>query len=372
MVNLRRLARGVAILAVALAAGHLVQTITSEQQSIATKADLPTQIVQVSAGPEAVLQPPTLASPAPAAAPPLAEAAPVVVDSADLALPPTAPVALLAAVTPDVTLPEPALPLAPVLLPAEPPAPAAAAIVPALPVPALPVPALPAPEVPLALAEACPVNLDLIPEAQAMVGITLVAPCHMNERVVLRHAGLAVTARTNATGSLFVTLPAMQVQADVSVLFADQTTVAAEIAMPELATVRRFGVQWMAEDAFQLQALENGAAYGSPHHMSAANPGAGVTPASGAMSVLGDAGVDRPMLAQIYTYPADPKGRVEVIVEAQVTEATCNRDLLGETITSVGGKATVTDLTVATPTCDAVGDILVLKNLAPDLKIAVN
>jgi len=367
MVNLRRLARGVAILAVALAAGHLVQTITSEQQSIATKADLPTQIVQVSAGPEAVLQPPTLASPAPAAAPPLAEAAPVVVDSADLALPPTAPVALLAAVTPDVTLPEPALPLAPVLLPAEPPAPAAAAIA-----PALPVPALPAPEVPLALAEACPVNLDLIPEAQAMVGITLVAPCHMNERVVLRHAGLAVTARTNATGSLFVTLPAMQVQADVSVLFADQTTVAAEIAVPELATVRRFGVQWMAEDAFQLQALENGAAYGSPHHMSAANPGAGVTPASGAMSVLGDAGVDRPMLAQIYTYPADPKGRVEVIVEAQVTEATCNRDLLGETITSVGGKATVTDLTVATPTCDAVGDILVLKNLAPDLKIAVN
>ena len=53
-----------------------------------------------------------------------------------------------------------------------------------------------------------------------------------------------------------------------------------------------------------------------------------------------------------------------------MTESTCGRELLGETLSSVAGKVQVTDLTVAMPECDAVGDYLVLKNLVPDLNIA--
>ncbi len=58
------------------------------------------------------------------------------------------------------------------------------------------------------------------------------------------------------------------------------------------------------------------------------------------------------------------------MVEAAVTDLTCGRELLGETLTSVGGAVMVNDLTVAMPDCDATGDILVLKNLVPDMKIA--
>lgn len=384
MLMIRRLARGIAVLAVALAAGHLVQTMTAEQQAAMNADTRPKQVEQVSAGAEAVAPQPLVlpdasAAPTPAAptqttaaaipaAPLPVPAEPVpVLPEVMATTPPAAPVladtasTVLAAATPEVTPAPPSAPVAPVLLPTDVPDTAAAVPAPTAPVDPAPV-----------VADACAATLDLIPEAEAMIGLSLVAPCNTDERVVLRHAGLAITGRTTATGSLFLSIPALQGDAEVSVLFADQSTVTAEIQMPELAGLRRFGVQWMADDAFQLQALEKGAGYGTPGHISAANPRLAVTAATGALSLLGDAAVDRPMLAQIYTYPTDSTVPVDVIVEAEVTETTCNRDLIGETITSVGGEAFITELTVATPACDAVGDILLLKNLVPDLKIAAN
>lgn len=323
----RRLARGVAVLSVALAAGHLVQTM-NKNKAIAAQEPLPSQIEQVAAGPESVVPPVPVALPAPAApavkTAALTDVAPVLSPSAK----------------------QLSIPIAPKVAPATP-----------------------------AATASCAISFELIAEPQAQLGLTLVAPCHSSERVVLRHAGLAVTAKTSATGSLFVSLPALVADAEVSVLFADKTMTQASLQMPEVASLRRFGVQWMADDAFQINALENGASYGAPGHISAADPG---TPADGApvvggyLNILGDSMVDTPMLAEIYTYPADPAAKVDMIVEATVTPTTCARELLGETIASFGGEVYITDLTLATPDCDAVGDILVLKNLVPDLTIAAN
>ena len=72
--------------------------------------------------------------------------------------------------------------------------------------------------------EDCPVHLDLVPQDGAMLGVTLVAPCHADERVTLSHAGLMVTARTTATGSLFTSLPALDMAGMVTVTFADKTS----------------------------------------------------------------------------------------------------------------------------------------------------
>ncbi|MES2665673.1 MAG: hypothetical protein V4712_06200 [Pseudomonadota bacterium] len=317
----RRLARGVAVLAVALAAGHLVQTMNKEKALAAAAEPQPEQIEQVAAGANTL-------TPAP-----------------DAAL-------RTAALTDEL----PAAPLAQDPLPA----------------PVAPKPA--APPAPSATAD-CTISFELVAEPLAQLGLTLNAPCNRNERVVLRHAGLAVTAKTSATGSLFALIPALIADAEVSVLFADKTITQASLQMPEVASLRRFGVQWMADDAFQVNALENGAGYGAPGHVSAADPG---TPADGApvlggyLNILGDSTVDMPMLAEIYTYPADAKTKVDMVVEAAVTPTTCGRELLGETIASFSGEVYITDLTLATPDCDAVGDILVLKNLVPDLKIAAN
>lgn len=358
----RRAARGVAVLAVALAAGHLVQTMgetpAPKPAASAGLAQKPVKVETVAAGPQAA---PPAAQPMAEASPPL-PAAPLAAQVVPEAPAPSAPEAVADA---------PAAPATPVPVAAESPEPEAA------PSPAAPLEtAAIAPKADAVVedpAKACDATLDLMTEPNAMIGITLLAPCHPNQRVVLRQGGLAVTGQTTSTGALFTALPAFETEATVEVAFADGTTAEGSISVPDLATLRRFGVQWQADDAFQVHAFEGGATYGEPGHVSAADPhrpAAGLQATGGFLSLLGDAGSENPLLAEVYTFPADPAAKPEVVVEAAVTDKTCGRELLAETLTSTGGSVFVTDLTLAMPECDAVGDYLVLKNLFLDLNMA--
>lgn len=220
----------------------------------------------------------------------------------------------------------------------------------------------------------CPVTLEVIASAQATLDLTLIAPCRTSERVVLHHGGLTVTAMTSLSGTLFTSLPGMEPEGEVYIYFNDGLEATAAESLPDLPLYRRFAVQWLADDSFQLHAYENGAAFGEDGHVSAANPQRrlpNVPVDGGYLSLLGDSTAPRPMLAEVYTFPLDPAEPVELSIEAAVTEATCDRELLGEVLFSEGGTLTKTDLTMATPTCDAIGDVLVLNNPLPDLKLAV-
>ena len=227
-------------------------------------------------------------------------------------------------------------------------------------------------DAPLAVADLdCTPVLRLAPAAGAMIDVGLSSPCHPSERIVLRHAGLAVTYRTNSVGALTARLPALTDQAVVSVLFAGGTVIEAELALPEAGQVRRFGVQWLGPLAFGINAFENGAGYGEAGHVSAADAG---RPAAGSrdqgfLTLLGDETVDQPMLAEVYTYP-DGSRDVPVVVEAAITAQTCGQDLLGETLNVAGGTVALSDLSVTMPGCDAAGDFLLLKNLVPDMTLA--
>lgn len=218
---------------------------------------------------------------------------------------------------------------------------------------------------------ACDLSLDLLADSNAMIGITVIAPCRPNQRVMVKHGGLAVTGKTSASGTMFMNLPAMEVQARIELSFPDGEKLGSTVEMPEVAAMQRFAVQWLERDAFQLQAFENGADYGQAGHVSAVKPqtpAPGLASQGGFVTLLGDENVDLPMLAEVYTFPA--KGAAEVLVEAAVTPETCGRELLGETVSAVGGKVAVSELTLAMPECEATGDILVLKNLVPEMKLA--
>lgn len=251
---------------------------------------------------------------------------------------------------------EPALPLLPVAATAEP-----------LPEPTpqqqVQVDPEPAPE--------CPVHLDLVPQDGAMIGVTLVAPCHAEERITLSHGGLAITGRTSATGSLFTALPAMEIGGEVAVGFADGTDQTAAMPMPELADIRRIAVQWMGDDRFALNVFKNGADYGQAGHLTAQPMSMldGLMEPGSAVIGLGDATVTLPLLAEVYTLPADAIP-VDLTVESEVTEKTCARELLGEMLDSRNGVVTVQELTLAMPECDALGDFIVLNNPLPDLTLA--
>lgn len=80
------------------------------------------------------------------------------------------------------------------------------------------------------MAKDCPVSLDLRAEPSAMIAVSIVAACHANERLVLRHAGLAVTGKTSGIGSLTTLLPAFEANAIVSIRFADGEMVEAKLA----------------------------------------------------------------------------------------------------------------------------------------------
>ncbi len=218
----------------------------------------------------------------------------------------------------------------------------------------------------------CAPRLTLAATAGAMIDLRLTATCRANERVVVRHSGLAVTYRTNSVGALSASLPAMTSDVSVSVLFAGGETVQAALVLPEADNHRRFGVQWLGAPSFAVNAFENGADYGMPGHVSAADPhqpGDSLLPLRGFLTVLGDDQVDMPMLAEVFTFPAG-SADVPVLVEVAVTDASCGHEILGETLNVVGGVMRVADLSVTMPGCDATGDYLVLKNLVPDLKLA--
>ena len=351
----------------ALGVGHLVQNNAS---GTAAAPAVPTQIEQVSARPETAQAPAVTVAEAPAAVAPVPEAAPVVAAAPEVPVP--SPV-ILADLSPSLlpSRPAPAViasdplegPVDPMILtaPAEAPAPVIA--------PATTAPAAPAP----VIADACTPTLRLAAAPQAMIGVSLVAPCAPDSRVVIGHEGLSITGKTNAQGSLFLSVPALAVDADITARLPEGAEVSESVRVPAMATLRRIGVQWHDADAFQLHAFENGAGYGEPGHVSAAKPQTpttGLAGTAGFMTVLGDPAVNLPLLAEVYTFPAGIAANADITIEAAVTEATCGRELLGETIMTLAGDVYITELTLAMPDCEAVGDILVLKNLLTDLTIA--
>lgn len=230
----------------------------------------------------------------------------------------------------------------------------------------------PAPQ-PLAAAQgSCAEDLVLVPAAGAMLDLGLIAPCRAGQRVLLRHGGLVVTGQLSPAGTLAMALPALTSPAEVTVAFSDGSDVMQTADVADLDRFDRFAVQWMAEDAFALHAFADGAGYDQPGHIHAA-AAPGPLADGGFMLALGDAGVDRPLLAQVFTWPADRpalSGKVDLVIEAPVTEATCGREMLGETLQRIGGRLTVRDLTLAMPECDGTGGFVVLADPLADDRLA--
>ncbi|ULB11086.1 hypothetical protein ORIO_14395 [Cereibacter azotoformans] len=217
---------------------------------------------------------------------------------------------------------------------------------------------------------ACLTGLTLAAEPAAMLALTITAPCRADERVVLRHGGLAVTGRLSSAGHLSTHLPALDTQGRVAVLFADGSQAEAAQPIPEAAAVHRFGVQWLGAHGIEVHAFNGPVQHGGPGHVSAVDPGR-TSGRGGFLSLLGEAEVPLPMLAEIYTFPiADPRATVQL--EAEVRASTCGRALLAEVVESVGGRTSVTELTLDMPACDGVGGHIVLKNLPRDLNMAAS
>ncbi|MFP4239465.1 MAG: translocase [Rhodosalinus sp.] len=222
-------------------------------------------------------------------------------------------------------------------------------------------------------APSCDVVLDARPRPNGMVRLALDAPCLPNERFTLHHNGLTFTAATDAAGKLALAAPALDTSAVFIAAFPGGEGAVAQVAVPEAGVRDRVVLQWRGDAGLQLHAFEGGAQYNDAGHRWVDAPGepeAGED--EGFVVRLGDAAVAEPMMAEVYTFPAEmPETGVSVTVEAEVTEANCARELSAQTLGVMSGEAMERhELTFFMPDCAAVGDFLVLKNLYDDLKIA--
>ena len=98
-------------------------------------------------------------------------------------------------------------------------------------------------------------------------------PAGPSERVVIRHAGLAVTGRTSASGALFAEPARAGTRRPRCRSCSPVARRPRHISTcPRRTCTAALPCSGWATDAFQLHAFENGADYGTPGHVSAADP----------------------------------------------------------------------------------------------------
>ncbi|MEB8388892.1 hypothetical protein OO012_16820 [Rhodobacteraceae bacterium KMM 6894] len=225
----------------------------------------------------------------------------------------------------------------------------------------------------------CDYTLTADPAPGAMALLSLDVPCMPGERFTLHHNGLMFTEMTDEGGHASMLVPAMATQAVFIVSFPNGEGAVANTTVDSMEFYDRVAVQWQGDAGVHLHALEFGAEFGSDGHVWSGAP-RDVSDAAdgdrGFMTRLGNPALPEALVAEVYTFPSQmigPAGTVSLSVEAEVTAANCARDIDAQSLqVRTGGGLKVQDVLLAMPDCDASGDFLVLKNLLNDLTIARN
>ncbi|WP_438706468.1 hypothetical protein [Tabrizicola sp.] len=216
--------------------------------------------------------------------------------------------------------------------------------------------------VPPANGDRCSPELTLAAAPGAMIQLTLSAPCNRSEKIVVRHSGLSFSARTGSDGRAVAVLPALKSEAMVAVYLNDARLVLGKVDVPDAASYTRFAIVWEHPTELELRVNEDGKVLVGSDVLSggAAHP----------VMALGSTSVQSPVLARVYSVRGEDFGAADITGELRITPATCGRTLRVETVLSVAGTVTPAERSISVPLCGTSGDILVLKNLAPALKLA--
>ena len=225
---------------------------------------------------------------------------------------------------------------------------------PALPDVAVPIADAPLPVLPDSAAPAgcAPAMLTLSPLPDAMIGVAVEAPCRAGERLEIFHAGLGFAVRLSDQAGWQGAVPALTEDAAIALRFEAGDELLGRMRLADLPGLVRVGVEWRGTAPLELHAYENGAAFGAPGHVHAGAP-------EGRLMVLGDAGLARPMQAQVYTAPAG--GAVALEIATEIGPESCGKPLEAQTFRAEAGvPAVLTAITLALPECDQLGGYVVM------------
>lgn len=208
----------------------------------------------------------------------------------------------------------------------------------------------------------CQPRMELTAAPGAMILMSLSAPCNRNERIIVRHSGLSFTTRTEPSGGARILLPALKTEAMVAVYMADAHLVLGKVAVPDAASYARYAVTWEWPAEVELRATD-----GDKVLVGTAASFGGETQR---VISLGTSDVQAPVKAHVYSAFGPDLGSVNLTGELRITPASCGRTLRLETVYSADGQVSVQEQEVAVPLCGTAGDILLLKNLGADPKLA--
>ena len=219
-----------------------------------------------------------------------------------------------------------------------------------------------------------PATLSLGTTSGALLRVTLDAPCHPKERVTIRHAGLTFADTTDLAGHLEVTVPAFATPASVVVGFDNGDRLSEMRQVPDLHAVTRTAVAWSGVEGFGLAAIAAMPAAGLSGETRAVSAVAKTPQSDVNLIRLGDPGAEDPKLALVSTAPADlPPAEIEI--SAEITAATCGKELSGQILRlAPGGARSYDQIGIAMAGCDTIGGAALLR-LVPvaedDVKLAL-
>jgi hypothetical protein len=209
--------------------------------------------------------------------------------------------------------------------------------------------------------QACALRLALTNSPGALIDIALDAPCHLGQQVVIRHSGLAFSTTIGSDGQLRLQIPAMAIEALVAAYVGQSEVVVGQIGVPDAADYLRLAVQMPGSTQFDLRAEESGQVYIARS----------TTAGRGAHRItrLGDSGVVGGLISQVYSVAMKDFANPDLSVELHVTPAICGHTLLADVVLLRSGKVSQESRQIEVPRCGTSGDILLLKNLLPDLTL---
>jgi hypothetical protein len=223
----------------------------------------------------------------------------------------------------------------------------------------------------------CVPSMEATAGAAASIGLTIVAPCHVNSPFTIHHQGMMFTAMTDGVGEAELVVPALAEVAVMIAAFIGGDGAVATATVPDFANYDRAVLQWQGDASVMLSAYENDATFGDDNHIHADNPGDmdRLQAATGGYLVrLGDGSVGDGLMAEVYTFPSGMTGTAPNVIlaaEAEITLGNCGQELNAQSIqVSPSGETAALDLTMIMPECDTVGDFLILQNMFEDLTIA--
>ena len=221
--------------------------------------------------------------------------------------------------------------------------------------------------------EDCAPRLSLDPAPAATINLMVEARCHPDTRVAVRQGPIRVDGRTDRAGRYELRLPALGETATLTVDVAG-TTLDAATEVAEAPQFQHVAILWEGQQALRINAYEFGARKSQFGHVWSGAPKSPSRASRGSGGYLTRIGDETGASAEIYSFPAGHtplRGVVRLVVEAEVTRENCGREVRATALqTGPLGRLSETEVELALPGCDRLGEIIQLQNLLQDMRLA--